>query len=364
MSSVRWLTLPPHTFSPQLPADQVFRLSGTFRFSSALAALADKILCMKGERCPLRGARGVHTTIVTGDAPTPGLGFPTTVICRTNVSWLELAAKMGELAAQPGGAGGEAAAGKKLYIYTPEDAARWCDDAIDLTYLALGRRNMMQGRFRFKKSYREVVDEAKAEGDVAVSSLAALINRQGAGAMLGFIVRIQQSLVGAEEEAEVLSGTTHRLKGREYDATLVHSDLLQGIEWDAFDEESGLMAEGGHESLNLLYVAMTRGRKHVTLPASLLSILETYGRWEQVAPAAAPQCCRSCGVVLPMGALALCMPRMPRGGPVEAHLPACGPSFARVCAGCVTGGHGPQTGHGSHLVGLLARLSLPPLEAA
>ena len=222
-------------FLATLPADQVFRLTRTFRFSSSLAAMADKILSWKGERCPVRGARGVHTTIVAGDKlpaqrwmpaaalpapggvpaaalPAPHRDSPTTVICRTNVSWLELAASMsnlpaaGQAAGQPGGA----AAGKKLYIYTPDDATRWCDDAIDLTYLCLGQRHKMQGRFKSKSSFKEVFETAQAEGDVPVQSLCALVLRVGASNMIAFIVRIQDSLVWEEEEAAVLSGTRFR----------------------------------------------------------------------------------------------------------------------------------------------------------
>jgi hypothetical protein len=53
-----------------LPADATFRLTRSFRFGADLAALADKLLFMKGERVPLRGGRGCVTTLRAASTPT------------------------------------------------------------------------------------------------------------------------------------------------------------------------------------------------------------------------------------------------------------------------------------------------------
>ena len=76
------------------------------------------------------------------------------------------------------------------------------------------------------------------------------------------------------DEAEMIFSTVHRAKGMEYDSVFLADDFVteSKLEWlsaeGSLDDERQLLR--WNEEINLLYVAVTRTRGHLSIPATLL----------------------------------------------------------------------------------------------
>lgn len=100
------------------------------------------------------------------------------------------------------------------------------------------------------------------------------------------IKKIRLSLVSRPEDAQVTLITAHRAKGMEWDNVVLGDDYAE-----LFDDNGQLRQIGDdratqvrHDEINLLYVAATRAKKHLTLNAQLSQLL-AYRQDHQETPA-------------------------------------------------------------------------------
>jgi hypothetical protein len=218
-----------------------------FRNGAYLAATADKVLALKGETVPLRGARGVQTRVACAAAVPPDLGRRNhAVLVRTNATWFKLAVQALD-------------AGHRPYV---EDMKTWLDK---LERLAILPEEARQKRFA----------RALAQDDVAECSIHKLFSEMTPALVLANIYKLRAKWVG-KEYATVQFYTVHKAKGLQFDSCELARDV-----WYSFLEERTKYAQlppamKRHDELHILYTALTRATLSVELPAALMEMLDEY----------------------------------------------------------------------------------------
>jgi hypothetical protein len=196
----------------------------------------------------------------------------------------------------------------------------------------------------------------EASGDLALASLCGLVERHG-GAVQGMLAAVRRAMTDAPGAAAVLFSTCHKAKGSEFDAVHVSGDLAEAVLSEMPSYDDGQLPRALHEEVNLLYVALTRGRRSVAAPEALLGALDAYARVQRHgggaeeeegagvgAGAPLPPRCMLCGVQPPAGAAVLLLPR----------------GVGALCGACCVTGAAPRHGHGAHLATLVAALAAAP----
>jgi hypothetical protein len=129
-------------------------------------------------------------------------------------------------------------------------------------------------RFRSFEEILEIVEEGV---DAELKAMVTAVNRYGK-ALPGVLKRVEEACV-APEHADFCLSSGHRSKGKEWAETEVNDDFLPVHDPDklhtlkikqgrvAFDQE-----------VNLLYVALTRTRSKVVMPASMREWFETQAK--------------------------------------------------------------------------------------
>lgn len=148
---------------------------------------------------------------------------------------------------------------------------------LDVFALYQGRKMDIKGDFdlRHFDDYWQFLDFVKtgmADPEWTIS--AAMIEKYKEG-IPQQIENIRKSLVSRPEDAQVTLITAHRAKGMEWDNVVLGDDYAE-----LFDDYGNLRQIGGdrktqvaHDEVNLLYVAATRAKKHLTLNAQLSQLL-------------------------------------------------------------------------------------------
>ena len=242
-----------------------YHLSASFRFGASLAELATRVLAWK--------------TYLGADTPLPlsghGNGVATTsraVIGRTNVGLL---LKAFEYTALPGN---EA---QKLYFEGNIKSYTYADTGAslyDVLHLANGRHASIKDPLLRKMADLDGLrDYAKQTEDAQLLLLVKIVEDYG-NDVVGLINKLKQRHVKDENraEAQLYFSTVHRCKGLEYDAVQLTNDFIKQSTIDqlAHDHarkptEPGLLARI-LEEINLLYVALTRAKNVLYVPADCL----------------------------------------------------------------------------------------------
>lgn len=73
--------------------------------------------------------------------------------------------------------------------------------------------------------------------------------------------------------ADQIFSTVHRCKGMEYDGVILCDDFIEkkGVSDKLADKQNPVNLQTLHEEINMLYVALTRSRQHLTIPVTLRS---------------------------------------------------------------------------------------------
>jgi len=236
-----------------------YQLSTSFRFGEEIAEVARKILAWKqllpepGLLTELRGCGGKDTA-----------RGPKAILARSNLYLLDRAIQA--LHAEESG---------KWWFEGNLSAYTFAADGtsiFDVLALQQGRNEKVRdpllkslGSFAKLEEYLE-----KAE-DPELAMITEMVRKYG-DELPSFIQQLRGRQVEPEmrSQAELIFSTVHRSKGLEYDAVeltedfLTHDKLLRTLA----DGESHKLARL-NEEINLLYVAMTRAKKRLWLPASL-----------------------------------------------------------------------------------------------
>ena len=314
-----------------LPVGRSFHLTRSFRFGADLAALADKILFLKGEGTPLRGGRGRVTSVDVSNKLLPehfaGEGCMLGVV-RFNVSWIELALEAGLL-------------GASVYIETPAAARQFINLAEDVYRVAKGQTNTVSQANRYRLSKFHSLDELQLEAMVSAQHdlciLAKLVRKHTmrSDTFLEVLQQLRRSCLDSQEGAAALLSTCHKAKGCEHDHVFVCDDLAQQVLGHETDD--GRLAAQAHDDLNLLYVGITRARRRLTLPFELVQRLDSY----------AMLCLIPVGEAVPCSACHT----MVQGGVYMSYT-----SRSRTCAACAALS-GKLGAHGALHYALLRRLA-------
>lgn len=236
-----------------------FQLSTSFRFSEEIADVARKVLAWKqllpepGPVTDLRGCGGSGTA-----------AGPKAILARSNLFLLDRAIQCLQ---------NEEA--KDLWFEGNLTAYTFAADGtsiFDVLSLQQGRHEKVRdpllkslGSFSKLEEYLE-----KAE-DPELAMITEMVRKYG-DELPAYIHQLKHKQVDPENrsQAELIFSTVHRSKGLEYESVeltedfITHDKFLRTLA-DAEDHKVARL----NEEINLLYVAMTRAKKQLWLPASL-----------------------------------------------------------------------------------------------
>jgi len=227
--------------------ERSFRLSRSFRFGAAIAALANRLLALLGERHPLVGAGGDGEVKVEGYPE--AIDGPHAVLCRTNAS---LIVELFDADRQQ----------RPVHIIGgTAELLRLIDDAAMLQ-AGVGP---VSGPFFGFNQWSEVVEFVEEHGG-ELRPFVRIIEAHGIPMIRDALHRVKPT----ESDATCVLATGHKSKGREWDVVRLAEDfrLLRA----PADHEP---QPADDEEVRLLYVAATRARRKLLLPATLLRDLET-----------------------------------------------------------------------------------------
>lgn len=242
-----------------------YHLSASFRFGASLAELATQVLAWKAH--------------LGADIPLPLSGHgqgsanrTRAVIGRTNVGLL---LKAFEYTALPGDHA------QKLYFEGNITSYTYADTGAslyDVLHLANGRHVAIRDPLLRKMADLDGLrDYAKQTEDAQLLLLVKIVEDYG-NEVVGLIDKLKQRHVKDENraEAQLYFSTVHRCKGLEYDAVQLTNDFITQSTIDQLmrDHARKPTEPGGLarvvEEINLLYVALTRAKNLLYVPADCL----------------------------------------------------------------------------------------------
>ncbi len=247
-----------------IPADQTFRLTGSFRFGSEIAGVATRILQWRNpSTAPLRG-------LAEKPPLAAGVNATEAVICRTNAGLFEEAVRV--LTENPGARLGFVG-GIRGYQF----------DLLEQVYELWAKRQPRDPFLSLFATFEQLQSYAQDSRDVTLRVRCRLVKEYG-HAIPVWLKKITAA-TGEPANANVILSTTHKSKGLEFDHIRLgddYIDLLEerrrwlawskmppGLAKDAYYQESVLP----QEEINMLYVASTRASRQLMLPPSVYKAL-------------------------------------------------------------------------------------------
>lgn len=224
-------------------------LTWSFRFGAELAEAVNAFMSLV-ERRSFPGVRG--------RAPWPtrvGVGVPKppfALISRTNAGLIQAVLELG--------------LSRVHVVGGVEDLLHLLKDA-EVLRLGLPREKPHPDLLPLS-TWQDLEVLAEEVGDPMASILLSLAERYDLETLARRVASLQ---VSREEEAEVVASTTHKAKGREWDRTLIWRDFLPV--WDLAVRLRPEARQSLWEEENLVYVALTRGKKEVAIPEDLHLVL-------------------------------------------------------------------------------------------
>ena len=257
---------------------ETLRLTMSFRFGKKIAAVANDLLTLLGERVPLVGYK--ETDVVSQKIPEDiNLESKTiTYLHRTVIGTIETAIEM--------------AANKRKTFWVGGIDSYDIPNIKDVCYLSLGELEKIENR-KLKKRfpnfsyYREYSEET---GDLEAKRSVRLIDRYTDEGLLKKLDGLNKWVVEDEFEALSILSTIHRSKGLEWDWVKL-ADMT---------EYENLIAEKGEEEeewqyikdeLHLYYVAATRAIEGLVLDGNLLILRDIAKQYRDgITDLALPNC--------------------------------------------------------------------------
>lgn len=239
-----------------LPGDKIYYLSQSFRFGAAIAKWAMFVLNSKpsgGPAVPLRGSdKGSRLIMTKSDDPDARV-----VVCRTNAGVLREAV-----------AG--AKSGKKVHVLN--DIRKFTGELESAVALYQGRiKDVVSDDLRRYASWAELKADAELLSDPALQKLIEAVESSD---MMADLALLKARMVGSEGRADLIVGTTHAAKGKEWPIVRLANDFptqdrLYKRMWSARKRGRPDQAAQVFEEWNVLYVAGTRAIVELQLPSEL-----------------------------------------------------------------------------------------------
>lgn len=232
-------------FVHKTPSDFEFYLNKSFRFTSEIADIANKLL---------QNCKGEKQIVIEGLATPQDTGSRYTYIARTNGEIFSHAADCVE-------------AGQKVAFVGGAKGYRFF--SILDTYNLYARKN---DRIRDKyiasfKTFQEMVEYAESVEDFELKGMISAVKKHRSN-----VPRLVNEILNSEvieSEADVICSTGHKCKGMEWDRVKLANDFISLVH-----EGEIVTAETVEpDEINLLYVAVTRAKYKVDLSESLQTFL-------------------------------------------------------------------------------------------
>lgn len=219
-----------------METDAEAALTQSFRFGSTVADAATSILKALGEKRRLLGNPSQHTRIAA-EGPTQ------TVLCRTNAGVVNVVIDAMVEGRTPFVVGGVS------------DLTRMLEDVGKLRAIPAESSEF----FGFT-DWAEVVDFAGSDDGEALRSFVKIVSVHGEACLLQNLKAVAKD----EASAGLTVSTAHKAKGREWDSVTLYSDFEPRPSKE--DPNKTVMSQ---EEARLLYVATTRARQLLVVPARL-----------------------------------------------------------------------------------------------
>lgn len=235
------------------------QLSNSFRFGEAIANLAKQVLRYK-ERFKDAGTFSIHGK---------GSGrkiFSKAILARTNLGLLLKAITYVA----------EVSPDKKIYFEGNIQSYTYADEGAslyDVLHLYNRQRHLIKDPLLASMlDIRELEDYIRSTEDAQLSMMLEIVREHGNH--IPGILRNIKSRHADREVADMIFSTVHRCKGMEYDAVHLVDDFITEARLDKVlgNRDASLQHDRLNEEINLLYVAITRARVSLHIPASLLPV--------------------------------------------------------------------------------------------
>ncbi|WP_273208906.1 UvrD-helicase domain-containing protein [Marinobacter subterrani] len=246
------------------PGVQKFTLSHSFRFGGKVAGLANRILRSLGETTPLVGA-GQPLVRATPQKPL-------TVIARNNLTLLDevlTASEDNRPFCLLGNAGEMASMVRSAY-------ALFCG----------ANEHIKHSHLKGYGNWDELKETARLADDEVLNRLVTVIERFK-GHALHLADHILANKDNREHEVNLVLTTAHRAKGREWAQVKLHDDLALPAQVIKKLQLGQALTDRQRESVNLLYVALTRTQTSLVLPEAIRDNLKKLRYTELKTPALA-----------------------------------------------------------------------------
>ena len=238
-----------------------FALSNSYRFNDKLAGMAMGILDLK--------------QILNSEAETPqinGLGNSQNtdtkiVLARSNVGLLSSAI---DHISKPD-------TFNKIYLEGGLDAYSYTSNNVhlyDIYNLYMHKTSQIRSKFIGNfKSFDELEKYVTLTGDNEIKLLCSLVKRYG-GDLPSLLKKLRDHHTESKADANMLFSTVHKSKGMEYDEVFLGDDFISEEDLLKKTNTENVLTEQQiaqlNEEINILYVAATRAKYKLVLPARLM----------------------------------------------------------------------------------------------
>ena len=220
-------------------------LTESFRFTPEIAELATKLTSIAGNDRPIIGKAEVKPVKTSA------------IIVRTNASIIDYLL---------------AAVQENYKVHVVADLQDLWSKLYHLSALATGAKpKFPNAELRRFNTIGDFATEAERNPDLKRLAMLSFKMSQGRGTH-GNIVAIKGVLAETPAEGKFTVITAHKSKGLEFDAVTLDRDMLRETEEGGMDDLVRLLKD--NQTLNLLYVAMTRAKYQLTLPSNVYDIFD------------------------------------------------------------------------------------------
>lgn len=224
----------------RIDTDATTLLSRSFRFGSTIADAASKVLSSLGKTVVVTGNSAIESRICTTD--------PTAILARTNAAAISAVIESLDDSRRPHLVGGI------------EEIMELLRGVVDLKQ---GQPATMPEFFGFS-DWKEVVEFAKSGEGAHLLTFVNLVESRGEKQLMWALKETVE-----ESAADVVISTAHKAKGREWDRVRLMDDFMRTRKTDNGRNSRPKDPLEDAAEIRLFYVAMTRAREELEIPAPL-----------------------------------------------------------------------------------------------
>lgn len=244
----------------EIDTDRSCFLTTSFRFGSAIADAASRILSLLGEARALKGNPRSHSRIGPTD--------PLTILARTNASTITAVIEALDKGIRPHLVGG---------ITELMAMLRGVQE------LKVGTPSVVPEFFGFA-NWQEVVEFARSGEGEHLQTFVNLVETRGERQLMWALNRTAEA-----DRCDQIISTAHKAKGREWTTVRLMDDFLKSQpRQDATPDATGRIKGHDPAELRLFYVALTRAKEAIEVPSPLLPLI---GVLEEAPVEARPMTC-------------------------------------------------------------------------